>query len=57
VQASKEIRAQAMLLLFAGHETTTSMLTWFCLELARHPEVLPRPRVEQQQVASSGQVN
>ncbi len=43
-----EIRAQAMLLLFAGHETTTAMLTWAVLELARHPEVLARARAEQQ---------
>lgn len=45
----EEIRDQAMLLLFAGHETTTSMLTWFCLELARHPEVLQKARDEQPQ--------
>jgi Cytochrome P450 len=46
----EEIRAQAMLLLFAGHETTTAMLTWICLELARHPEVLERARTEQFQI-------
>lgn len=55
--SEKEIRAQAMLLLFAGHETTTSMLTWLCLELARHPEVLQRAREEQQQLAARGGVN
>jgi retinoid hydroxylase len=43
-----EIRAQAMLLLFAGHETTTAMLTWTALELARHPAVLAQARAEQQ---------
>ncbi|HEY9632022.1 MAG TPA: cytochrome P450 [Coleofasciculaceae cyanobacterium] len=43
----KELTAQAMLLLFAGHETTTSMLTWLCLELGRHPEVLQKAREEQ----------
>jgi cytochrome P450 len=48
----EEIRAQAMLLLFAGHETTTAMLTWICLELARHPEVLQRAREEQRQLAA-----
>lgn len=53
--SESEIRAQAMLLLFAGHETTTSMLTWFCLELARHPEVLEQARKEQMQI--SGAVN
>ena len=44
----EEVRAQAMLLLFAGHETTTSMLTWFALELARHPDLLQKARAEQQ---------
>lgn len=46
--SSEEIRVQALLLLFAGHETTTSMLTWIALELARHPEVLEKARSEQQ---------
>jgi retinoid hydroxylase len=53
----EEIRAQAMLLLFAGHETTTSMLTWFCLELARHPEVWQRAQAEQQWLAAQGAVS
>lgn len=48
----KELTAQAMLLLFAGHETTTSMLTWICLELERHPEMLQRAREEQLSLAS-----
>jgi cytochrome P450 len=50
----KELTAQAMLLLFAGHETTTAMLTWFCLELGRHPEVLQKAREEQLSLASEG---
>lgn len=45
--SDKELIAQAVLLLFAGHETTTSMLTWICLELARHPKVMERAREEQ----------
>lgn len=52
-----EIRDQAMLLLFAGHETTTAMLTWVCLELARHPEVLERARAEQRELATQGQLS
>lgn len=43
----EEIRNQALLLLFAGHETTTAMLTWICLELDRHPTVLQTARDEQ----------
>lgn len=52
--SEKELIAQAVLLLFAGHETTTAMLTWLCLELARHPEVMQRAREEQLQLASQG---
>ncbi|QHG18415.1 cytochrome P450 [Nostoc sp. ATCC 53789] len=55
--SEKEIIAQAVLLLFAGHETTTSMLTWFCTELARHPEVLEKARVEQLQLASQADLD
>jgi cytochrome P450 len=44
----EELKVQALLLLFAGHETTTSMLTSFCLSLAQHPEILERLRTEQQ---------
>ncbi|MCC5647587.1 cytochrome P450 [Nostoc sp. CHAB 5824] len=55
--SEKEIIAQAVLLLFAGHETTTSMLTWLCTELARHPEVLEKARVEQLQLASKGDLD
>jgi len=53
----KELTAQAMLLLFAGHETTTSMLTWLCLELGRHPEVLQRAREEQKQLELMGSLS
>lgn len=53
----KELTAQAMLLLFAGHETTTSMVTWMCLELGRHPEVLQRARKEQLNLGAQGSMN
>ncbi len=55
--SERELIAQAVLLLFAGHETTTSMLTWLCVELARHPEVMERAREEQLQLASKGALN
>ncbi|MBW4603634.1 MAG: cytochrome P450 [Calothrix sp. FI2-JRJ7] len=53
----QELVAQAVLLLFAGHETTTSMLTWLCIELARHPEVKQRASSEQLQLAKQGELN
>lgn len=46
----QELKVQALLMLFAGHETTTSMLTSFCMALAQHPEVLSRARAEQHQL-------
>jgi retinoid hydroxylase len=49
----EEIRDQALLLLFAGHETTTAMLTWICLELGRHPDVLATARAEQAQAETT----
>lgn len=42
-----EIKVQALLMLFAGHETTTSMLTSLVMALAQHPEVWERARQEQ----------
>ena len=55
--SEKELIAQAVLLVFAGHETTTSMLTWLCVELARNPEILQRAREEQLQLASKGSLD
>ena len=37
--ADKEIRDQVMTLMFAGHDTSTSTLTFMMHELARHPDV------------------
>jgi retinoid hydroxylase len=43
-----ELQDQILLLLFAGHETLTSSLSTFCLQIAQHPEILSRLRTEQQ---------
>jgi retinoid hydroxylase len=45
----EELKDQILLLLFAGHETLTSGLATFCLQVAQHPDVLERLRTEQQQ--------
>ncbi|AHJ31571.1 cytochrome P450 [Nodularia spumigena CS-584] len=46
-----ELKDQVLLLLFAGHETLTSAIASFCLQLAQHPEVLAQALAEQQQLA------
>ncbi|MGN6557580.1 MAG: cytochrome P450 [Solirubrobacterales bacterium] len=45
-----EIRDQAMTLMFAGHDTSTSTLTFMLHELGRHPEVVRRLHEEQDRV-------
>jgi cytochrome P450 len=46
----REVRDQVMTLMFAGHDTSTSTLTFMMYELARHPEVLVRLCEEQDRV-------
>jgi cytochrome P450 len=46
----KEIRDQAMTLMFAGHDTSTSTLTFMMHELARHPDVVAKLCEEQDSV-------
>lgn len=46
----REIRDQVMTLMFAGHDTSTSTVTFMLHELARHPEVLAGLCAEQDEV-------
>jgi cytochrome P450 len=46
----REVRDQVMTLMFAGHDTSTSTLTFMLHELARHPDVLAALREEQDRV-------
>jgi cytochrome P450 len=48
--SDREIRDQVMTLMFAGHDTSTSTLTFMLYELARHPEALARLREERDRV-------
>jgi cytochrome P450 len=48
--SDREIRDQVMTLMFAGHDTSTSTLTFMMHELARHPEVVAKLLVEQDRV-------
>jgi cytochrome P450 len=49
----REVRDQTMTLMFAGHDTSTSTLTFMMHELARHPEVAERLREESGRVLGS----
>ena len=48
--SDREVRDQVMTLMFAGHDTSTSTLTFMMHELARHPDVLAKLREEQDRV-------
>lgn len=43
-----ELVDELLVLLWAGHDTVTSLLTWTMYELLRHPEIAVRARAEQQ---------
>ncbi|MGE0066224.1 MAG: cytochrome P450 [Solirubrobacterales bacterium] len=46
----REIRDQVMTLMFAGHDTSTSTVTFMLHELARHPDVVAKLCEEQDRV-------
>jgi cytochrome P450 len=46
----REIRDQVITLMFAGHDTSTSTVTFMLHELARHPDVLAKLCAEQDEV-------
>ena len=48
--SDEDVRDQLMTLMFAGHDTSTSTITFLLYELARHPEALRRIRAEQDEV-------
>jgi cytochrome P450 len=48
--SDEEVRDQAMTLMFAGHDTTTSTVTFMMYELARNQPALERLRAEQDSV-------
>lgn len=52
-----EIKVQALLMLFAGHETTTSMLTSLMMAFAQHPEVMAKAQTEQDALQDSGELS
>ncbi len=49
-----QIRDEVMTLLFAGHDTTTSTVSFMFYELARHPHILARLLAEQDSQLADG---
>jgi cytochrome P450 len=54
--SEEELVEQAVILMFAGHETTTSMLTSLLLALEKHPDTRERLLAEQRQVLGDGEL-
>jgi cytochrome P450 len=51
----RQIRDEVMTLLFAGHDTTTSTVSFMFYELARHPQIVARLLAEQEAEIPGGQ--
>jgi len=49
-----QIRDEVMTLLFAGHDTTTSTVSFMFYELARHPQIVARLQAEQDVLLDDG---
>jgi cytochrome P450 len=47
--SDRQVRDEVMTLLFAGHDTTTSTVSFMFYELARHPHIAARMVAEQEQ--------
>jgi cytochrome P450 len=52
--SDRQIRDEVMTLMFAGHDTTTSAVSFMFYELARHPELLARLQAEQDAMLDGG---
>jgi cytochrome P450 len=50
----RQVRDEVMTLLFAGHDTTTSTISFMFYELARHPQVAERLLAEQRALIEGG---
>jgi cytochrome P450 len=52
----KDVMAQVLVLMFAGHDTTKLSLTWTLMLLLQHPEYLARLLAEQDEVLGEGPI-
>lgn len=49
-----QVRDEVMTLMFAGHDTTTSTVSFMFYELARHPDIVARLLAEQDMLLANG---
>jgi cytochrome P450 len=54
---NQELQAQTLLMLFAGHETSASMLTSLAMILKQYPHVLEKARAEQRALHIAGRLS
>ena len=52
--SDREVRDQMMTLMFAGHDTSTSTLTFMMYELSKRPDVIEKLQEEQDRVLGGG---
>jgi cytochrome P450 len=52
--SDRQVRDEVMTLLFAGHDTTTSTVSFMFYELARHPQIVQRLLAEQRALLDGG---
>jgi cytochrome P450 len=53
----RQVRDEVMTLLFAGHDTTTSTISFMFYELARQPQIATSLRAEQRELLEGGQAS
>ena len=53
----KDVMAQVLILMFAGHDTTKLSLSWTMALLLKHPEYLKRVLAEQDEVLGDGPIH
>ncbi|MCW3034551.1 MAG: cytochrome [Solirubrobacterales bacterium] len=53
----RQVRDEVMTLLFAGHDTTTSTISFMFYELARQPSIAERLRAEQRTLLTDGRAS
>lgn len=54
--SNEELQSQTILMLFAGHDTSSSLLTSACMSLGQNPDIWEKARAEQQALNITGRL-